>query len=128
MIAKFVIPSLLDYVSPFGDYELPSKGMSQRTLSPLRLAKEGFVDARVVRPCRTACEAVSGLVRGAQARGGERHLSAASNGNGESSPQLRKKAAAAEIGRLGVWMNHVKISVVIGHRWGGSARWQVLRA
>ena len=26
--------------------------------------------------------------------------------------QLRKKAAAAEIGRLGVWTNHVKISVV----------------
>ena len=26
--------------------------------------------------------------------------------------QLRKKAAAAEIGRLRVWTNHVKISVV----------------
>ena len=26
--------------------------------------------------------------------------------------QLRKKAAAAEIGRLGVWTNHVKISSV----------------
>ena len=26
--------------------------------------------------------------------------------------QLRKKAAAAGIGRLGVWTNHVKISVV----------------
>ena len=26
--------------------------------------------------------------------------------------QLRKKAAAAETGRLGVWTNHVKISVV----------------
>ena len=26
---------------------------------PLHLAKEGFVDERVVRPCRTACEAVS---------------------------------------------------------------------
>ena len=26
--------------------------------------------------------------------------------------QLRKKAAAAEIGRLGVWTNHVKITVV----------------
>ena len=30
--------------------------MSQRTLFPLHLAKEGFVDERVVRPCRTACE------------------------------------------------------------------------
>ena len=36
--------------------------------------------------------------------------------------QLRKKAVAAEIGRLGVWVNHVKISVVASETWSGTFR------